>query len=489
MQKSSVLMLEFRSKNDKQIRAAECWVDDETEEILYGGAKGGGKSYLGCALIFGDALTYPGTHYYIARKELNDLRKYTIPSIHEVFKKWNLEIDDYASFNGQDNIFNLTNGSKVFLVSCKYEPSDPMYERFGSMQMTRGWIEEAGEVAEAAKSNLWLATGRWRNEEYKLKKKQLLTANPKKGWLKRDFVDSWKKGDLPKGKVFISALPTDNPYLSADYLKTLESEKDKVRRQRLWLGDWDYDEDKDSFLDPDALGDTFTNTIVKDGRRYMVVDVARFGEDHTVYSFWDGLELVKVERINGNDTEETKRKIRQYATENKVPFSQILIDATGVGGGVVDGLKGVRGFVSASSPLPTEQQIRNRRNKVESSLTPKTGFQNLKAQCAYKLAEVINEHKICFSVDNYQDMIVEDLNALLRYKDVDSDGKIALKSKDEVKAELGRSPDIGDCLIMRMWFELAKSTLEDDPQRVVAVQEQAVSFSQNRRAQVHNSSK
>ena len=164
----------FKTKNLKQVEAFNKWIDDITEEILYGGAKGGGKSFLGVSLIFGDALMYPETHYFIARKELNDLRKFTIPTIHEVFQKLGLKIDQYAKFNGQDNVYNLYNGSKVFLIACKDEPSDPFFERFGSMQMTRGMIEEGGEVPEAAKENLWLSIGRWKNDVFKLKKKLFL---------------------------------------------------------------------------------------------------------------------------------------------------------------------------------------------------------------------------------------------------------------------------------------------------------------------------
>jgi len=281
--------IKFSTKNSKQLDAVEAWIDDSTEEILYGGGKGGGKSYLGASLIFGDALIYPGTHYFIARAELTDLRKFTIPTVHEVFEKWGLKVDDYMSFNGQDNCYNLTNGSKVFLLACKAIPSDPLFERFGSMQMTRGWIEEGGEVPEAAKSNLWLSIGRWKNEEYKLKKKLLITANPKKGWMKRDFIDPWKEGTLTPVRKFIKALVTDNPYMSEDYIKTLSSEKDTVRRQRLFEGNWDYDEDKDSLITFDALTDSFSNTIVKDNQKYMVIDVARLGKDTTVFAFWDGL--------------------------------------------------------------------------------------------------------------------------------------------------------------------------------------------------------
>jgi phage terminase large subunit len=201
--------LEFKTKNLRQLEAVEAWIDPTTDEILYGGGKGGGKSYLGASLIFGDALIYPGTHYFIARAELTDLRKFTIPTIHEVFKNWGLKIDDYMSFNGQDNCYTLKNESKVYLLACKEIPSDPLYERFGSMQMTRGWIEEGGEIAEAAKSNLWLSIGRWKNQEYNLKKKLLITANPKKGWMKRDFIDLWKSNLLPKSRKFIQALVTD----------------------------------------------------------------------------------------------------------------------------------------------------------------------------------------------------------------------------------------------------------------------------------------
>ena len=44
-----------------------------------------------------------------------------------------------------------------------------------------------------------------------------------------------------------------------------------------------------------------------------------------------------------------------------------------------------------------------------------------------------------------------------QYKDADKDGKRRVVPKDEVKEVLGRSPDSGDCLLMRMYFELKPS--------------------------------
>lgn len=468
--------LQFKTKNPKQLLASQYWIDDITEEILYGGGKGGGKSYLGVSLIFGDALIYPETHYFIARQELTDLRKFTIPTIHEVFKNWGLKIEDYATFNGQDNVFTLYNGSKVYLLPCKEIPSDPMYERFGSMQMTRGMIEEGGEVAEQAKANLWLSIGRWKNGEYNLKKKLLITANPKKGWMKRDFVDPFFKGYLPKTRQFVQALASENPYLPQDYVQSLAEIKDVVTRQRLAEGNWDYDEDKDSLISFDALTDTFTNTITKDNQKYLIVDVARLGQDSTVIAFWEGLELYKVEQYHKQDTVTTAQKIKDFATIERIPYSNILIDSDGIGGGVVDQLFGVKPFVANSTPLPTVAQVRMKQARIVTDLTPKTNFTNLKTQCAFKLAELINEHKIAFKVSDRRDVIIEELTALLRQKDIDSDGKLKIVPKDEVKLVLGRSPDIGDTLIYRAWFELVKEANDEGPGMGEVIQKQKAQF-------------
>jgi phage terminase large subunit len=460
----------FKTKNQRQLEAVEAWIDNTTEEILYGGGKGGGKSFLGASLIFGDALIYPETHYFIARAELTDLRKFTIPTIHEVFQKWGIKLDDYASFNGQDNTYTLKNGSKVYLLACKEIPSDPLYERFGSMQMTRGWIEEGGEIAEAAKSNLWLSIGRWKNQEYNLKKKLLITANPKKGWMKRDFIDLWKQDLLPYNRKFIQALVTDNPYLPEDYIDTLRNEKDVVRRQRLFEGNWDYDENMDSLVSFDALTDSFSNPIKKDGNKYLIIDVARMGQDSIVFAFWDGLELYRIEQYHKQDTQTTIQRAKDYARAENIPYSHILIDEDGIGGAVVDGMFGVKGFIANTAPMPTATEIRARQQKLDTFLVPKRNFANVKAQCAFKLAELINEHKIHFATAEYREQIIEELSALLRQKDIDSDGKLKIKSKEDVKVELGRSPDIGDTIIYRAWFELQKETVHDSPEREKARQ-------------------
>lgn len=478
----------FKTKNPKQLLAAEYWIDDVTEEILYGGAKGGGKSFLGASLIFADALIYPDTAYFIARKELIDLTNFTIPTIHKVFKNWGIDINDYASYNGSTHCYNLKNGSRVYLIACKEEPSDPLFERFGSMEMTRGWIEEAGEVAENAKANLWISIGRVNNDKYGLKKKLLITANPKKGWMKREFVDMAEKGLLPRNKKYIQAFANDNKYLSIDYIKTLSEIKDNIARQRLFEGNWDYEDDKDSLINSDYLSDAFSNTIDKDGKRYMTVDVARKGKDTTVIGFWDGLELYKIERFRKQSTAESEQKIKDLASAERIPYSHIIVDEDGIGGGVVDHLFGVRGFVANSTAIPTATEIRTKQTKVEHEFVPKVNFSNLKSQCGWKLAELINEHQIAFKTPEYRDLIIEEITALLKDNEPDSDKKRQLKPKEKVKEELGRSPDIGDMIIFRMWFELHQNVVSTTQTNPEANQRQRELFARNRNNMSMNSS-
>lgn len=443
------MVIEFNTRgNEKQLQACEYWLDDISEQILYGGAKSGGKSYLGCSLIFGDAFLYPETHYFIARKELADLRKYTIPSIHEVFAAWKIPKANFK-YNGQDNYFELKNGSRVYLIACTYLPSDPLFERFGSIQMTRGWIEEAGEVSEDAKKNLWISIGRWKNDVYKLKKKLLITCNPKKGFLYREFYKPAVNGLLPPDKKYIQALVYDNKTASADYIRTLE-DLQGVSRQRLLNGNWEYDDADNALMSYDAITDSFTNTHVKaSGRKYLTCDIALEGSDTFVIGLWDGWILEKkwiVEKIKPKDLVDFINKIK---TDYGVPNSNIIYDADGVGTYVGGWVNGAKAFHNGGQPIKVAGQKEN--------------YFNLKSQCEYYLAKKVNERTVWLKAldddekssgkDSVKDMTIQELEQIKSIEG-DKEGKLRTISKKERKANIGRSPDISDMLMMRSYADL-----------------------------------
>jgi hypothetical protein len=190
-----------------------------------------------------------------------------------------------------------------------------------------------------------------------------------------------------------------------------------------------------------------------------VVDVARYGRDKTVFNFWEGLESVRREQYQEQGTDKTIQLIRDFAATEKIPYSHILVDEDGVGGGVVDQLPGVKGFVAGSTPLPTKTALR-RQTLPAANLTIEGGrqvanFQNLKAQCAFKLAELVETHRMAIRPGGDQDEIMEEFSQI-KQKDMDKDGKLKIVGKDEVREALGRSPDTGDTFLMRMYFELLK---------------------------------
>ena len=82
-------------------------------------------------------------------------------------------------------------------------------------------------------------------------------------------------------------------------------------------------------------------------------------------------------------------------------------------------------------------------------------FRNLKTQCYVKLSEYIKEGKIsCEPITmEIKERIIEDLQQI-KIKDIDKDGKRDLIPKEIIKENLGRSPDFGDAMMMRMLFEV-----------------------------------
>jgi phage terminase large subunit len=429
--------------NEKQKQVAKYWIDKTTDDIVYGGSKGSGKSYLLASLIFGDAFLYPETHYFIARKQLIDLRKYTIPSIYEVFKHWGISQNHY-NYNGQDNIFNLYNGSKVYLLEGRYLPSDPQYMRFGSMQMTRGAIEEAGEFDIDAKDNLSASIGRWKNKEYGLPGKLLQTCNPAKNYLYRDYYKKDKAGELEFNKKFIQALPEDNKMLQPGYLEHLYRTLKGNARERLLYGNWEYDNDPSTLCEYENILAMFTN-VIQEGKKYITADIARMGSDKAIIAIWEGWTVIEFVIFEISKTTEIQNAINALRVKHNIPAHHCIADEDGVGGGVVDNL-GIKGFVNNSRPI---EQYTNRGKIVPN-------YMNLQSQCCYGLAEQINSYSIAIHADvseSHKQEIIEEMEQLKSY-DTDKDGKLRVLPKEQIKQNIGRSPDWRDTLMMRYYYEL-----------------------------------
>lgn len=440
--------INFTTSSARQKEAAAAWLDPDITEIIYGGAKGGGKSYLGASLIFSSALMYPGTRYFIARKQLIDLRIHTIPTIDKVFKGWGLKVEDFGKYNGQDHCYYFKNGSAVLLIDAKEEPSDPLFERFGSMEMTQGWIEEAGEFEKAAKTNLTISLGRCLNDKYGLKRKLLMTCNPKKNFLYEDYYLPWREGNLKPSAKFIQAFAHENSKNESGYLENLEENLIGVERERLLDGNWDYSDDADQLMSFEKIMDIFTNTHVPGGRKTITSDVARDGGDKITLCDWDG-NRGYLRATSKQKLDVTGAWLEQKRYEMGIGNSDVLVDEDGMGGGIVDFMK-FKGFVNNSSPLPAPNGPKDAKGNPI-----KENYDNLKSQCYYRLAKKVNENNIYLQCENpeIKKHLIQELQ-WVRIKKVDHDGKNAVMPKEKVKEKIGRSPDYSDTIMMHELFDL-----------------------------------
>lgn len=457
----------------KQTEAWEAWEDPKITELGYGGAAGGGKTRLGWYLAITICEQYPGARCVVGRKELKTMRMTTLQELWIIFNELGYKRDTDFRFDAKDNIIHFVNGSQVMLLDTAYSPEDPEYTRFGSLPVTFAWIDESNETPEKAKSILKTRVGRANKlkingEEVNVKPFWLETFNPNKGHVHRDYYKPWKNGTMPSYRRFIRALPGDNPHLPESYIENLKR-SDKVTQERLLKGNFEFDADPQKIMDYEAITDLVNNQIINEKPvKIMIADIARFGGDKIVIGTFNGMELYSLGVYTYQGTDETVLKMKEEASAEGVAYQNILADEDGIGGGVVDNMKGIKGFSGNASALPIW-------DFVLETLKP-ANYQNFRSQCYFVLSEFVNSHAIKIKITKFQTNIegytieqalidlFEELDAI-KSKENSEDKKLAIIPKSEIKEALGRSPDFADIMMMRMWFEIKEHAVEPTTRR------------------------
>lgn len=286
----------------------------------------------------------------------------------------------------------------------------------------------------------------------------------------------------------------DNPHLPKEELEAMEAEYQgdySSYRQEVLA---EYVDNAGALFKYNALVDLFSNTVTKTNSKYLIVDIADDGTDKTIFSFWEDLEEYRREEFERLNTESIIQKIREYASEERIPYSHIAVDAIGVGAGVASSsfLDGIIGYKSSYQAIKTDTDIVRLPNvsHLSNPLIPLvTDYKNLRSQCIFTLADHVNNHKIASKVTGRQkEDIIEELST---YQDASKgDGKRMATPKEEVKEAIGRSPDASDCYIMRMYFEIMKKMVpEQSEERSRVIREQTNQFLRNQSNRELNSTK
>jgi phage terminase large subunit len=421
-------------KHEKQEQALQVLTDNTTAELMFGGAAGGAKSWTGCVWLAFMCLLYPETKWFIGREELKRLRDSTLLTFFRVCKAYGIEKEVDFKYNGQDYYIEFFNGSRIDLLDLKYLPSDPLFERYGSVEYTGGFIEEAGEVDFNAFDTLKSRVGRQLNDHYGLLRKIYLTCNPKRNWIYSYFYRPFKSGMLAPHQSFLPSLLFDNPHVESNYEAALKSITDPIKKARLLHGSFEYDDDPAQLCDLNAINDLFTNDHVQPGEKAISADLAMQGRDRFVAGVWDGLLCriaIDQEKSSGKSIE---RDIKKLMSDEQIGHSQVIADSDGLGAYLESYLEGIQTFHGGAKANNEE-------------------YANLKSECAYKLAELVNRREIkIFCTHEQKERITEEL-AVLKADSVDADErKKRIIKKDKMKESLQRSPDYLDMLLMRMYF-------------------------------------
>lgn len=416
---------------------------------MYGGAAGGGKTRLGVMWVVYGCVTWPGTRWVIGRAVLARLRETTLRTLQQVIREAGLE--RITSLNSTTNVMSFSNGSEIFFKDLARNPGDPYFDSLGSLEITGAFVDEVAEVDEMARHVL-ASRIRYKLSDYGLSPKSLFTTNPCKSWPYVDFYIPSTKGELAPHRAFVQSLHSDNPFLPPSYAAQL-ARLPQGLRQRLLEGKWEAEADPLALMSTDAILSCFTsesclvrkNGVVvataighrTDPNRYVSVDVARLGMDRTVVVLWTGLHVDQMHVLEGADTVRVADFVRELASRHAVRPSHIVVDCDGVGGGVVDQIRGCVSFHNGGKPLHGEN------------------FANLKSQCWHALAELVERGEVSFGgvPEELRQLLAEELENVRRAEAEDV-RRVAVEAKAEMKARLGRSPDLGDALMLRMWFHV-----------------------------------
>lgn len=439
----------------RQVQALQLLHLDSTNELLYGGAAGGGKTWLGCFWIWYMCRKYPRTRYVVARRHLKDLINATLPSYFKVVTvaegagKADYKPERYWLYNSRkETITHARNGAQIVLVDTEYKPTDPLFDRYGGGEYTAGWCEEVQETSRKAYNALRTRIGRHLNAELGIHPIMLSTCNPAKSWIYTDFYRPWREGKLPPGRLFLPATIDDNPYLTEEYRSILHGISDPAMRARLLSGSWEY-EDDDGQLIPARLLVNALQALPTPGPVRIGIDVALGGPraDSTTIAIVRGNTLEGVEQIQAGDytgdpsgfdlwlTDLLAERIREAGA---LEANAVRMDYSGIGANLWHLLRANHGL--AVYPWKGQQPPIQRAGRP-------IKYANLRSQAWWELKEKCRL-KAWKMPAIYDEELWQELTAV-RYS-TRSD-TIALEDKHYIRHRLGRSPDKADALVMALF--------------------------------------
>ncbi len=206
------------------------FLEDRHKFIVYGGARGGGKSWAVRVKALKLCLRYPGIKVMIVRRTYPELQANHIEPMRAMVPR------EIASYNDTKKEFRFKNGSSIRFRFCASEKDMALFQ---GLELDVIFLDEATMFEEKI-FRMFTACLRGVND---FPKRMYLTCNPGgpgHNWVKRIIDRNFDPADDPEEFTFIPARVQDNKALMAmdpDYVRQLEALPPKLKAA--WLeGDW-----------------------------------------------------------------------------------------------------------------------------------------------------------------------------------------------------------------------------------------------------------
>jgi hypothetical protein len=460
----------------------------EADEIFYGGAAGGGKSDF----LLGLGLT-EHKNSIIFRREYPQLAGLVLRS------KELLE-GTTAVYNSMDKVWrDIPGGRRLEFGAVQYEKDKRKYQgrphdlkgfdeltNFTKSQyiFLTGWARTAipGQRVRIVatgnppteESGMWVIErwGPWLDPEHpdypetpgKLRWYATVDGEEKEFENGEEFSHMGERGEeviTPRSRTFFPASIEDNPYyMETGYKSVLQSLPEPLRSQLLY-GDFSVGVEADPWQ---VIPTAWVKMAMERGKQRPVpdtelsqlgVDVARSGNDKTVYAPRHGNWYGPLERHEKQDTMTTAEQVKQRIWLHGVA----VIDLLNMGAGVYDRCRQwapirnrVRYFNASEAAKSGTNRMKDRSGKLT--------FVNMRAWAYWNLREALDpDNGDDISLPNDKQLL-EDLTAprwLMR-----SNG-IQIEAKEDIKARIGRSPDDGDAVVMATVNVIPMGLPDDQP--------------------------
>lgn len=384
---------------------------------------GGWATGKSMALIF-RAMFYseniPNNLGIIFRKEFTDLRDSTLK-----------DFENYTQLRvSSQRSVALPNKSEILFRHI---------EELNNIQnVNLGWfaIEQGDELA--SDREFYLLFGRLRRDLTPTQEFTDLGLPLRSGWVIGNAGDHWMKplwkdSVLDDAELFEMTTLENQDVLPKDFidsLKTLEKNKAEVYK-RYVLNDWSVTADQFILINPSAI-EALKNVahFTPYSKKIIACDPSQ-GGDATVVYVMDNCKIVEKKVFHLNDTMKLVGELMLISSAHKI--NDFAIDTIGIGKGVGDRLnemgKKVQPINSAESAIDKEQ------------------FYNLRTEMWWNLLDLIQRREIPYPND---EELRKELSSV-RYRVINSNGKIQLEPKDLTKKRIGHSPDSADAFVYGAW--------------------------------------